>query len=509
METEILIVGAGFAGLGMGIRLRQAGVENFLILEQSAGLGGTWYDNRYPGAACDVPSHLYSFSFEHNPKWAREHASQREILAYLERCADKYGVRPHIRFRRKVVSARFDEARGMWSVSTEDGRTYSARVLIASCGSLSRPAYPQLPGLSSFAGTLFHTARWREDAPLDGKRIAVVGTGASAVQIVPELVSRAQKLEVFQRTPGWVLPKIDPPIDARWQKRFAAHPWMQALARRVRYLRLELVAPTLLGRPKWLGLGPWLEKQALRYLESQVRDPVLRAALTPSYRIGCKRILLSNEYFAALQRPNAELVTSAISEVTPHGIRTADGREHELDAIVLATGFQAAENLAPFPVRGRNAEELTERWRQGAEAYLGTSVAGFPNFFMLVGPNTSLGHSSMVFMIECQVAYILDALHVLRSRSLKTIEVQRPVQDAFNRKLRERMGATVWATGGCGSWYQTRTGKITTLWPGFTFEFRWRTRRFDAENYTLEPLPARDGALRPAAGRQIRPGLLS
>jgi cation diffusion facilitator CzcD-associated flavoprotein CzcO len=509
LEIEILIVGAGFAGLGMGIRLRQAGLDNFLILEQSAGLGGTWYDNRYPGAACDVPSHLYSYSFEHNPSWSRDYGDQREILGYLEHCADKYGVRPHMRFRRKVVSARFDEERGMWSVQTEDGRTYTARVLIASCGSLSRPAYPQLPGLASFGGPLFHTARWREDTPLDNKRVAVIGTGASAVQIVPELVKCAQKVSVFQRTPGWLLPKPDAPIDETRRRRFAAHPWLQTLARRWRYWQLEAIAPTLTGRPSFLAIGGLIEAHALRYLAAQVPDPELRAKLTPSYRVGCKRILLSNDYFSALQKPNAELITSAIREVTPRGIVTADGAEHALDAIVFATGFNAAETYAPFPLRGRGGDELTERWKQGAEAYLGTTVSGFPNFFMLGGPNTSLGHSSIVFMIESQIAYILDALRVLRTRGLKSLEVQRATQDEFNQRIGKHLGNTVWARGDCASWYQTRSGKITTLWPGFTFEYRWRTRRFDVQNYKLEPMPQRVPALRPERARQIRPGLLS
>ncbi|HKP62127.1 MAG TPA: NAD(P)/FAD-dependent oxidoreductase [Polyangiales bacterium] len=509
MEIEILIVGAGFAGLGMGIRLRQAGLDNFLILEQSAGLGGTWYDNRYPGAACDVPSHLYSYSFENNPNWTRDYGSQREILGYLERCADKYGVRPHMRFRRKVVSARFDEERGVWSVQTEDGRTYTARVLIASCGSLSIPAYPQLPGMSTFQGPLFHTARWRADAALEGKRVAVIGTGASAVQIVPELVKRAQKVSVFQRTASWVLPKLDGPIDEARRARFAAHPWLQTLARRWRYWQLEAIAPTLTGRPGFMGIGRLMEGHALRYLASQVRDPALRAKLTPQHRVGCKRILLSNEYFSALQQPNAELVTSPIRELTPGGIVTEDGAEHGFDAIVFATGFNAAETYAPFPLRGRGGEELTDRWKQGAEAYLGTTVSGFPNFFMLGGPNTSLGHSSVVFMVEAQVAYILDAVRVLRARGLKSLDVQRATQDEFNESLGKRLSQTVWARGGCCSWYQTRSGRITTLWPGFTFEYRLRTRKFDAHNYDLEPMPRREPAVRSAAGRQIRPGLLS
>ncbi|HET6339745.1 MAG TPA: NAD(P)/FAD-dependent oxidoreductase [Polyangiales bacterium] len=508
MEIDILIVGAGFAGLGMGIRLRQAGLDNFLILEQASGLGGTWNDNRYPGAACDVPSHLYSYSFENNPNWSRDFAGQAEILTYLERCADKYGVRPHMRFRRKVVGARFDEGRGTWSVQTEDGRTYTARVLVSSCGILNKPSYPQLPGLSTFQGPVFHTARWRSDAALDNKRVAVIGTGASAVQIVPELAKEVQALSVFQRTPGWVLPKPDKEIDVAVRSRFAKHAWLQKLARLMQYVRMEVLAPALLRTPKWLEMGRVAERMALRYLDEAVADPVLRAKLTPGYRIGCKRILLSNDYFAALQRKNTELVTSGIREVTPSGITTEDGTEHGYDAIVLATGFKSAEVHAPFPVRGRGGEELGERWKDGAEAYLGTTVSGFPNFFMLLGPNTALGHSSVVYMIESQIMYAVDAIRTLRGRDLKTLEVQKSVQDAFNQRLRGRLARTVWATGGCHSWYQTRTGKITTLWPGFTFEFRWRMRRFDAENYSLDPFPKREPARVESRG-QVRPGVLS
>jgi cation diffusion facilitator CzcD-associated flavoprotein CzcO len=508
LEIDILIVGAGFAGLGMGIRLRQAGLDNFLILEQAPGLGGTWYDNRYPGAACDVPSHLYSYSFENNPNWTREYASQPEILAYLERCADKYGVRPHMRFRRKVVGARFDEGRGVWSVQTEDGRTYTARVLINSCGLLSKPAYPQLSGIGDYAGQLFPTARWKSDAALDGKRVAVIGTGASAVQIVPELASRVKSLTVFQRTPGWVLPKPDREIGMATRARFAKYAWLQKLVRLVQYVRLESAAPLWLRTPKWLELGRLVERMALRYLDEAVPDPVLRAKLTPGYRVGCKRILLSNDYYAALQRDNVELVTTPIGALTATGIATEDAREREFDAIVLATGFQSAEMLAPFAVRGRGGQELQERWKSAAEAYLGTTVAGFPNLFALVGPNTGLGHSSLVYMIEAQIGYVLDAIRTLRTQSLKTIEVQTSVQDAFNRRLHARMSRTVWATGGCSSWYQTRTGKITTLWPGFTFEYRWRLRRFDPHNYRLEPQPRREPA-RVLAPRSIRPNALS
>ncbi len=509
MEIDTLIVGAGFGGLGMGIRLRQAGLDNFLILEQSGGLGGTWHDNRYPGAACDVPSHLYSYSFEPNAAWSRAYASQAEILAYLERCADKYEVRPHIRFRRKVVAARYDDGRGKWSVQTEDGRTYTARVLITACGVLSRPAFPQVPGLASFRGQVFHTARWRGEAALEGKRVGIIGTGASAVQVIPAIAPNVSMLSVFQRTAGWLLPKLDHEIPPATRSRFAKYPWLQALTRLWLYFRLEAVAPTLTGYPRWLEVGRFFERQALKFLEESVADPELRAKLTPSYRLGCKRILLSNDYYEALQRDNVALVTSGIREVTPQGIVTFDGEEHPLDALILATGFQASEAMAPFTLRGRHGLELVELWKRGAEAYLGTTVAGFPNLFMLSGPNTALGHNSIVYMLESQVAYVTDAIQTMHARSLKSLEVRRAVQDEWNAELHGKLGNTVWTQGGCASWYQTSTGKVTTLWPGFTFEYRWRTRRFDAHNYALEPNPKRAIAPREVAERPIRPGVLS
>lgn len=492
METEILIVGAGFAGIGMGIRLKQAGFDNFVILEQSSGLGGTWYNNRYPGCACDVPSHLYSFSFEKNPNWSRSFANQQEILAYLERSADKYGVRPHMRFRRKVASARFDDARGTWSVQTEDGRSYTARVLISACGILSRPSSPQIPGLCTFSGPAFHTARWREDVKLDGKRVAVIGTGASAVQVIPSIVDKVSHLSVFQRTPGWVLPKLDYAYSAEARAKFAKKPWLQSLLRRFIYWRLELLATGLVLDRRWRKLGELGERAALRFLNEQVSDPALRAKLTPSFSLGCKRVLLSNDYYWALQRQNAELVTSPIETITARGIRTADGTEHELDAIVLATGFQAADAMTPFTLRGVGGRSLSDAWRDGAEAYLGTSVSGFPNFFMLVGPNSALGHNSIIFMIESHIAYVIDAIRTLRARSLKSLDVRQRVQDAYNKRLHARLGRTVWATGDCHSWYRTRSGKNTTLWPGFTFEFRLRTRRFQPRHYELTTMPARE-----------------
>jgi cation diffusion facilitator CzcD-associated flavoprotein CzcO len=481
VSDHILIVGTGFAGLGMAIRLKQAGIHDFTVLEQGSEVGGTWRDNHYPGAACDVPSHLYSFSFEPNPTWTRSFANQKEILAYLIGCADKYGVRPHVRFDTAVTSAVYDDKTGMWTVETNRGETFRARVVVSGCGGLSRPGEPEIPGLEAFEGAKFHSARWDHSFDLTGKRVAVIGTGASAVQIVPAIAPKVGQLFVYQRTPPWIMPKPDDPIPEKTRDLFARTPFLQKLARVGQYWPREIFAYGFTRDPRLLKLGETISR---RYLQRKVKDPALRAKLTPSYKLGCKRVLPTNDYYPALQRDNVELVTDGIAEVRPHGIVSKDGTERAVDVIVLATGFEAAEAVAPFDVRGREGRDLSATWKDGAEAYLGTSVAGFPNMFLIVGPNTGLGHTSMVFMIESQITYILDAIKTMRKRGLASVEVREDVQTRFNSDLHARFPRTVWASG-CVSWYQTRSGKNTTLWPGFTVEYRLRTRRFDAGSYEL------------------------
>jgi cation diffusion facilitator CzcD-associated flavoprotein CzcO len=498
---QVVIAGAGFAGLCMAIRLKRAGFDDFTVFERGERLGGTWRDNSYPGAACDVRSCLYSFSFEPNPGWSRAYAPQAEILEYLERCADKYGLRPHLRLGCGVRGASFDEASGLWSVRTDDGRVVRARGLVAGCGGLSRPALPPIEGLSSFEGPVFHSARWRHDVPLEGKRVAVVGTGASAIQIVPSIAPGAERLYVFQRTPPWVVPKLDAPIGPRARALFGALPISQRLVRLAYYLRNELAATGFVGHTRLLRL---VERMARRHLASSVRDPALRAKLTPDYRIGCKRILISDDYYPALQRPNVELVDAPVAAARARSVVSADGREWPVDAIVLATGFQASEAGPPFELRGRGGVDLADAWRDGAEAFLGTTVAGFPNFFMIVGPNTGLGHSSMVLMIESQVEYVMSAIGAMRARGLRFADVRREAQERYNGELRRRLPGTVWSSG-CVSWYQASGGKNTVIWPGYTWEFRLRTRRFDPRDYELAPLAggrarAGEAAGAPAAG---------
>jgi cation diffusion facilitator CzcD-associated flavoprotein CzcO len=480
---DVLIVGAGFAGLGMAIRLKQEGIDDFTVLERADRLGGTWRDNTYPGIACDIPSHLYSYSFEPNPNWSRFFAPQKEILAYLEHCADKYGIRPHIRFGTEVTGGSFDERTGLWTVKTNDGKTLTARVVISGSGhALSKPVFPDVPGRETFRGKTMHSARWDHDYSLEGKTVAVVGTGASAIQIVPSIAAKVGKMHVFQRTASWVMPKPDREIEPRAQAMFRKRPSVQMFARRAIYWFLEAMALGYVVEPR---LNKIRELHALAYLRRSVRDPELRKKLTPHFRLGCKRILISSDYYDTLQRENVELVSDGIAEIRAHSIVTQDGKERPVDAIVYATGFETAEAKPPFPIYGRGGVELGKAWEDGIEAYLGTTIPGLPNLFLLVGPNMGLGHSSMVFMMESQFAYVLDAIRTIKKRGLKFVDVRRDVEKRYNERLQKRLARTVWNTGGCSSWYLTRSGKNTTAWPGFTFEFRLKTRRFDAESYEL------------------------
>lgn len=479
--TRVLVIGTGFAGLGMAIRLKQRGIEDFVVLEREAGVGGTWRLNTYPGAACDIMSNLYSFSFEPNPSWSRTYPAQAEILAYLERCAEKYGVLSHVRFGRDVVSAVFDDARATWVVTTANGEIYKASVVVSGTGGLSRPSYPDIEGLRSFGGTLFHSARWDHAYDLRDKTVGVIGTGASSIQFVPQIAPKVARLHLFQRTPPWILPKDDHEVSRLQKLLYRAAPQTQRLVRLGIYCRNELAALGFVVDPKLMRYG---ERLCRQHLESVVADPVLRERLTPTYMVGCKRVLLSNDYLPAVQRPNVELVTDGIERVVPEGVVTRDGTLRRLDALILGTGFYAAEQVAPFVVKGRNGVDLEEVWKDGAEAYLGTTVSGFPNWFMIVGPNTGLGHSSMVYIIESQIAYILSALDVLERPGVRTLDVKAREQRLYNRRLHERLRRSVWDSG-CASWYRTKDGKNTTLWPGFTFEFRLATRAIDTDDYEL------------------------
>lgn len=480
---EIVVIGTGFAGIGMGVRLRAMGITNFAILEREQSVGGTWRDNHYPGAACDVQSHLYSFSFAPNPRWSRSYAEQPEILEYLNEVTDRYDVRQHIRFGCRVVALEWNERRCEWRVDCEDGRSFTCKAVVMGNGGLSQPSIPEIPGQAEFKGPTFHTARWDKSFDLRGKRVAVIGTGASAIQVVPAIAPKVAELKLFQRTPPWVMPRGDRAISEGEQRMFAALPFTQRLARSRLLWLSESRVLAFVVRPK---LMEYARKEALAFIRQQVRDPELRRKITPNYSFGCKRVLLSDDYYPALQRDNVEVVTDGIERIDAHGVVTRDGVSRPVDAIVYATGFHVNDRSnVPFDVRGRGGCELRELWRDGAEAYLGVSVSGFPNLFLIAGPNTGLGHSSMVLMIESAIEYIAGALIAMRERNLATLDVSRTVQEAFNRKLHARLSTTIWATGGCKSWYQTEAGKITALWPGTTGRYRRMTEHFDLAKYDV------------------------
>ncbi|MDP2310580.1 MAG: NAD(P)/FAD-dependent oxidoreductase [Pseudomonadota bacterium] len=481
-NLHVLIIGAGFAGIGLAHRLMRGGLRDFTILERAPSVGGTWRDNTYPGLACDIPSHLYSYSFAPNPDWSRFFAPQPEIRAYLERCADMHGIRSHIRFEVGAIRADFDEGTGLWTVQTTAG-PITARFVVSGAGhALSQPVYPDIPGRASFAGKTMHSARWDGEYPLEGKAVAVIGTGASAVQIVPAIASRVGSLGVYQRTPAWVFPKPDWPTSKVERRLYRRIPPVQRLMRGAVYSIFESFALGHVFAPRLNAIHDW---RGRRFLASSVRDRALREKLTPDFRFGCKRILLSNEYYPALQRENVELITDTITEIRPHAIATADGKVRPVDVIAYATGFVAAEAAPPFAIHGRGGRTLEQAWNNGGEAYLGTTVTGFPNLFLMIGPNLGLGHNSMIFMMESQFNYVIDAIRTLRRRRVRFMDVRADAQARHNAWLQKRLARSVWNTGGCRSWYLTKGGKNTTTWPGFTFEFFARTRRFDVERYEL------------------------
>ncbi|MGB5210125.1 MAG: NAD(P)/FAD-dependent oxidoreductase [Gammaproteobacteria bacterium] len=480
-DLRVIIIGAGFGGLCMAIKLKQAGIDDFVLLEKNGDVGGTWWANTYPGCACDVQSLLYSFSFEQNPDWSHMFGRQPEILGYLRHCVEKYRLAPHIRLSSEVTHAAYQDAEQHWQVQTADGVRYRTRILVAATGPLSRPAIPDLPGLDRFAGEVFHSAQWAHDYSLQGKQVAVIGTGASAIQFVPAIAPRVANLYLFQRTPPWVLPRPDRKVSRLERWLFRRWPLTQRIARYLMYWRLESRAVVF---TVWPRLGGLLAAFGRWNIRRQVRDPLFQEKLTPDYPAGCKRLLLSDDYYPALNRGNVHLVTDPVRECTATGVVTADGDEFTVDAIILGTGFQAT---APFPKRmitGSHGVDITERWRAGMEAYKGISVSGFPNFFMLAGPNTGLGHNSVVFMLEAQVGYIMQAMSAMERQSIDGLEVRPEIEAAFNRQLQRRLARTVWANG-CRSWYLDANGRNVTLWPGFTVEYWFRTRRFRFKDYRV------------------------
>lgn len=472
-RLSVVIIGAGFGGIGMAIRLKRAGVRDVVVLEKAASLGGTWRDNTYPGAACDVPSHLYSFSFERKTDWSRRFPPQDEILDYLRHCADKYDIAP--RFGTEVTEAVYDD--GHWRIRTADGDELTARALITACGQLNRPAFPDIP--SDFTGTSFHSARWNHGYDVAGKRVAVIGTGASAIQFVPHLAARAAQVHLFQRTPSYVMAKPDRRYVKWEQKLYRRLPFLHTLNRAKIYAQYESRGLAFITYPRLMEM---YRKIFQKQLAEQITDDGLRATLTPEYTMGCKRVLISNDFYPAVARPNVELVTEKISRISAAAVITADGVSRQVDAVVYGTGFQTTDFLAPMTIKGSGGRDLNQAWRDGAEAYLGIVVSGFPNLFMLYGPNTNLGHNSIIYMLESQFTYVLGCLRALTRVS--SIDVRPDVQSAFNRDIQRQFTDTVWNSG-CQSWYKTASGRITNNWPGYTFAYRKATRKPDPRDFTV------------------------
>lgn len=479
-RVELAIIGAGFSGLGLGIRAKMSGIDDFLIFEKNEDVGGTWLENSYPGCQCDVPSHLYSYSFAPSPDWDRTYSMQGQIHGYLRACADKWELWPKLRLGHQVVAARWDQRSCRWELDTDKG-SVSARVLVSAHGGLSEPSVPEIKGIDRFEGKLIHSARWDHSFDLRGKRVAVVGTGASAIQIIPKIQPVVEGLTVFQRTPPWVLPHTDRAVSVLERRVFRRLPVVQRMIRAGVYLGREML---VIGMAKWPKALTLLRGLALRHLRKQVPDPLLRKSLTPTFIPGCKRLLLSNDYYPAVAAPNCRLVIDPIAAFTPRGIRTADGTELDFDAVIMATGFRVTDHPMTGSIFGIDKRSLAEHWSQmGMRAHRGTVIDGFPNMFLMTGPNTGIGHTSLLLMIEAQIGYIIEALRRMKTDGVDRFEVRPQVVEGYSAMIQRKMARTVWVSGGCVSWYLDSQGNNPTLWPDFTWRYAKMMRRFDQESY--------------------------
>jgi cation diffusion facilitator CzcD-associated flavoprotein CzcO len=482
-EISVGIVGAGFGGVGMGITLRRAGFEHFEIFERADTVGGVWRANTYPGAACDVPSHLYSYSFAPGHRWSRRYAPQPEILRYLEDCSRSFGITPHLRLGTAVAAASFDATKGRWTLRTEAGTSHEFDVLVTACGQLATPAIPALPGLADFDGPAFHSADWEHDCELAGRRVAVLGTGASAIQFVPEIAPITAELTVYQRSAPWIVPKVDR-LYPEWERRvFERFPLRVAASRAGFFAFLEYATYGFTGHA-------WVAAPIRRLAERERRrvlgdHPELLAKATPDYEIGCKRVLFTSDWYPTLTRPDVELVTDEIERITPGGVRTADGVERAADVIVFGTGFRSHDFVAPMQVHGLGGAELNEVWADRPEAFLGMTVSGFPNMFVLYGPNTNHGAGSVPYTLESQFSYALDAIRRLRAGGYRWIDLRREAQAAWRAEIEQRSARTVWTSGGCSNWYVNANGENTNNWPGPWLEYRRRTRRINPGDYRV------------------------
>jgi len=476
--TSFAIVGGGFAGVGAAVMLRREGYEDLTVFERGERIGGVWNYNTYPGAACDVPSHLYEFSFAPNPRWSRRYAPQAEIQAYVEDVARSHGVLDRIRTGTEVLQARWVQERGKWLLQTSAG-LHEADVLLTACGQLSVPSVPPLPGLDSFSGPSFHTARWPEGVEVAGKRVAVIGTGCSAIQVGPAIQPEVERLDIYQRSPGWTFPRMDFAYSDRAKRLFERFPVVQRLDR-MSILAFHELGAAAMTRQTWLR-GTF-RSIGRRQINRAIEDPELRRKVTPGDEIGCKRVMATDDWYPTLTKPNVELITAPIAEVTPQGVRTRDGTERPADVLVLATGFQTHGFVAPMEIVGASDRTLSQEWAEVPRAYLGLSVPGFPNMFLLYGPNTNGGTGSVIFTIECGMRHVIEAVGELRRAGAATIEVRRAAADAFDRELRAALGRTVWHTG-CTNWYVDENGNDPNQWPWLWSTYRRRTAEIPAGTY--------------------------
>jgi cation diffusion facilitator CzcD-associated flavoprotein CzcO len=481
VDHDVVIIGSGFGGICSAIKLKEAGIDNFVILEKDPVFGGTWRVNNYPGAACDIPSHLYSFSFAQNAGWSRLFPRQQELWEYTQRVVQQHGLMPHLRLGSALQAAHYDEAGGFWRIRTSRGEM-TARTVISAMGFLGRPSTPKFPGLENFRGQAFHSAEWDHSVELRGKRVAVIGTGASAVQFIPEIQPLAAQLDSYQRTAHWVLPRPDRAVTGVEKWLLDKVKPLQLLYRAMHYVRYESRVIMFVFAPALTKLAQW---QSLRHLKRQVPDPALREKLTPRYTLGCKRVLLTSNYYPALTQPNVSVQSDGIREVRAHSIVNGKGEERPVDVIIYATGFDTEHAFGPIDIRGRGGKSFLKVFEDGAGAYKGSTVAGFPNFFMITGPNTGLGHNSMIYMIESGTRYAVAAIARVLKENLHSVEVKEQVQRDYNQGLQGKLKDTVWSSG-CKSWYLDSRGRNLLLWPGFTFHYRSLTKRFDIQNYIVQ-----------------------
>lgn len=476
---RIAIIGSGFAGLCLAIKLKKRGVDSFTIFEKAGRIGGTWRDNTYPGACCDVPAFSYCFSFEQKTDWSRKWAPQSEILEYMESCARKYDLGRHIRFNTEIAGARWDAEQSVWRLKTVSGEEILAEVIVSGTGQLNRPSIPKIEGLENFKGVSFHSARWRHDVELTGLNVAVIGNAASAIQFIPVIAPKVRKLSIFQRTPNWMVERGDRAYTEAEKQRFARYPLLALAYRWFIYFRHEINWP-IFRRVRFMVERT--QKVAEGYMRATLKDPKLQESQLPDYPFGAKRMLISDDYFPALNRENVEVVVSPIERVSENAIVAKDGRTIPADVIVLATGFQSTSFLAPMAINGLGGRSLHDEWHGAARAYLGITVAGFPNLFLMYGPNTNLGHNSIIFMIECQANYILGCLEQMNSLGLASIELRREVMESYDARVQRELQGTVWAAID-RSWYKTEDGRITNNWSGSTIRYWWKTRLADLSLY--------------------------